>query len=175
MTLIGYWMKAAVPTQWLQVRSLHGALTLLIMERATREEMANVVKDMCDYYSADPEKRRGLNTDGGCVYDNEQGGKCAVGRLLSDQEIEAIKKAGQIDSDVAALAENMQTDEIISIAQFPIVFLELLQDIHDAGNLWKNINSSKASLAARKAYLLELIELGEFDNSKIFRELNFSN
>lgn len=51
------------------------------MSKTKTPTRLQIVKEVTDFYSAHPELR-GLTSDGKCVYQTEDGRKCAVGRYL---------------------------------------------------------------------------------------------
>lgn len=97
-----------------------------------------ILQETKDYYAADP-SRRGVKIDDGvasCVYKNDQGCMCAVGRCLTG---EAFKKVGIIaNSAITTLIRLGSVDDLLrpECRGHSVGFWRMLQKFHDYNANW---------------------------------------
>lgn len=117
---------------------------------------SDLLKETVEYYSEDPEGRRGMN-GGMCSYKTEDGKMCAVGRCIIHPELFQEAGAGDFDNllqyipdyDFEDLAEkdieNLGDDHEGNISKIlkpeykhltDLQFWSTLQSLHDYCNFW---------------------------------------
>ena len=100
------------------------------MNKKTR--MLNFLNETIEFYSKDPVNLRATGDGGGCLYQTEDGRKCAIGRKLIRYEPEFEELS------VYALVWNPRRISALSedIRDLPSDFLKDIQRLHDMGKYW---------------------------------------
>lgn len=99
------------------------------MKQLTKLE---IIEETVKYYSEDV-NRRAMNKEGGCMYKNNEGEMCAVGRCLIDAE-EFARFEGWVDAlDIEFNLESILKDQYTG---HTIDFWKDLQDLHDNPMNW---------------------------------------
>jgi len=109
-----------------------------------RQRMAKIVADTIKFYGKDPANRRSL-IGGNCVYNSKNGTHCAIGRKLKNIHKEKGVSLPCNDDDVDSLAHANgfgDIDEMLvdSARGLSLDFWNDLQNIHDHGTYWDDIN-----------------------------------
>lgn len=103
-----------------------------------QKTMLEILDETVAYYSEDL-SRRGINSEGLCVYEAE-GRYCAVGRCLIDPKKfqEAIKNAGSATAIIYLKEKNLFNDSMFKeeYRGHPIKFWRNLQTLHDTKEFW---------------------------------------
>ena len=99
-----------------------------------RKDMIDFLKSGVTYYSNGG--KRGMSERGVCLYDNDNGGCCFIGRLLSADELLDVKDTASNSSSINTMIKNIgYVPE--RLKGFTIEFLSRCQSIHDDGGNWK--------------------------------------
>jgi len=100
-----------------------------------QKEMTKVLDETVEFYSKNFNKR-GLDPEGICVYrDGEK--RCAIGRLLSEKDLDIIEVCRHIGMGVPALLCGHLVEQLTSpILKMPEHFLTALQRLHDGNEFW---------------------------------------
>jgi hypothetical protein len=95
-------------------------------------EMIHELREMVDYYSHDTNRR--ATSHGTCSYETENGAKCAIGRMLSGEDLTRLESRGMLDD--TGLSDIWDIIETPRVKNLPRRFLEDLQDLHDSDLHW---------------------------------------
>ena len=94
-------------------------------------EMLTELKETVEYYSQDTSRR--AISHGACSYMIEDR-KCAIGRMLSEEDIARLESRGMLDD--TALIDIWDIVETPRVKNLPRKFLDALQDLHDSDLYW---------------------------------------
>ena len=111
------------------------------------------LKETIEYYMEDP-SRRGCNHDmAQCAYLDENGNKCAVGRMLNEY---ALGKYGDVGLCASDLLKDMDFDleghfkkeylTLLSNDDDIQTLLDEVQQLHDLESTWDDFNCAKDTL-----------------------------
>jgi hypothetical protein len=109
-----------------------------------------IIDETVEYYAEDPD-RRGIAEDGTCVYDNGAGGRCAVGRCMTEEALEYLRArnlGGTADYVVLKLQDAGITPFKEEYPEGPIRFWLDLQHLHDSPIQWRG-HAKVVDIAAR--------------------------
>jgi hypothetical protein len=100
--------------------------------------MFAILDDTISHYTSE---NRGYTEDDGCVYENDQGFKCAVGRLLNQRDLNKVRELNLMyNVSVTKLYKVFKSHsaEFTSpkIIGLPVAFLADLQILHDHCSNW---------------------------------------
>lgn len=96
--------------------------------------MLRFLRETKNYYSCDPVNRRAFDDENGCSYLTPDGRKCAIGRHLTEEELSSHGNFLQ-GKNVRTLA--IEFNLLFKIFyEFPIDFLQAMQDFHDMNVYW---------------------------------------
>ncbi len=115
-----------------------------------KQKMLNLLHETVAYYSIDPIKLRSRSSDN-CFYSPVNSGQpdskgCAIGRLIEDEDLK--KELDQLQEEWSVNIRELLTDRQFEnvtkqlpeyLLQFPPIFLNELQILHDTNGHW-NIN-----------------------------------
>lgn len=85
-----------------------------------------------------------------CVYRDGQGGSCAVGCLLTDEEADAIAQAGGNSDDVDSLLSSGLLPERFKTEIDLLIDLQGAHDMADQNNFWPECREALVALAKEK-------------------------
>ena len=109
------------------------------MLNRTKEDYLNLLQETVDYYSEDV-TRRGVTTDGRCLYLSPLGGMCAVGRCISDPKgfEEITMKIGLGSISNINLHKDIDFESLLQekYRGFGIEMWKKLQAFHDNDAHW---------------------------------------
>lgn len=108
--------------------------------------MYNELKEMVRFYSADPELRAANGGD--CAYLDSHGNKCAIGRMLTLEDLARLEARGFLFD--TALSDVWGIIETPRVKNLPIRFLEDLQELHDNDTYWDSSISERGMEYAEK-------------------------
>lgn len=123
---------------------------------AMRKRMLSLLNETVEYYSADV-KRRAFNGKNGCHYMTHDGRKCAIGRLLTEEEMN-IWKDGSLEYSQMYIRYHTPK----ALLGLKVQFIVALQTVHDHSVNWNNTGISQHG----EQFVMMLkskIEDGEFD------------
>lgn len=97
-------------------------------------KMLEVLEDTKLFFEVDVQ-RRVIDEEGNCSYEDAQGNRCAVGRQLTEKDIEILRKMNLLTNvSVIGIKPHLETSKIIF--QFPTDFWEDIQTFHDTEHYW---------------------------------------
>lgn len=96
----------------------------------TKQKLRDILQDTIHEYAADPSRSRAILEDSRCSYDTPDHRRCAVGRLLTEDEIKDLRDRHQLTRLVTIIKD------VPSIAHLPLFFLRDLQALHDSESNW---------------------------------------
>jgi hypothetical protein len=121
-------------------------------------DLLHLLDTTCAYYTR---RNRGIkqNTDNTCVYyEPATGHKCAIGRLLTDEEA-AFVESLRCDSTITRVMHMLQTrqNNILAakiwskLSKYPVRYLQDIQHLHDELEFWddEGLTTSGRKYAAR--------------------------
>lgn len=146
-------------------------------EESLKERMRRILKETVEFYGADPQGRRAVkpidanNAEETCVYRTEDGRRCAIGRLVNDEEAQILADAasGVGGSSVRGILTRRPVSETVLAAQeiirglaLPVSFAMHLQELHDHPENWKYDGISEGG-RVEVADLERTIDTGEYE------------
>jgi hypothetical protein len=110
-----------------------------------RQKMVDMLDEGVKYYTDGG--KRGMHHGGSCVYDTGDGGKCFVGRLLTDEELAECGHKGLMSAGVHNLLSKLDKvpGKLVGINKG---FLSLCQSVHDNGLNWDGNTLTNGGLLA---------------------------
>ena len=106
-------------------------------EPAIENEMLKVLDETVAFYSVNPSERRAM-AGMDCTYmDDETGNKCAIGRLLNQDDLEMLRSNNWLKNvSFLSIRDDLTTKKVLDL---PTKFLCNLQDLHDDNDYWEHI------------------------------------
>ena len=118
--------------------------------------MLRILDETVAYYGKNPDKRRAA-TETGCQYRTDDGRRCAVGRLLTDKELDLlVEKRFNENTGAYYICENMK-EEFPSIVHASGFYVKL-QHLHDESDNWKTRGLGKAGKIRYDIIKADIIE-----------------
>ena len=112
-----------------------------------KEQLYQTLNETISFYSDDPEKLRGVGSDGECKYFcDDSGNRCAIGRLMTVDEAKKAQREGE-SQGVSFLYNTKILPE--ALMEYPSWFLSHLQVLHDSNDYWNSDGLSEEGEAAR--------------------------
>lgn len=93
-----------------------------------------IINQTVKFYSEDP-SRRALNENGGCVYRNDEGNKCAVGRCFNEKKANFLSDLDAKSYDKEYCLDNHLKKKYKGHS---IEFWDDLQGLHDSSYCWNS-------------------------------------
>jgi len=101
---------------------------------ATKEEMVQLLDETVQHYTNNP---RAIDDNGGCMYIAANGCKCAVGRKLSDNDLDIIIAEDINGSGLYQLMNRSLGKELFN--KYGLALMGNLQSLHDGESNWKDL------------------------------------
>jgi hypothetical protein len=128
----------------------------------SKEEYKALLQETVEYYSVDPENKRGFDEERElCEYVTDEGQMCAVGRCMSD---EGRRRYGSYEGDYEDLIGTATTQESIFPEErlgYANQFWRDVQSLHDVKAHWDKDGLTPLGEEARDG-ILRLIEDGAY-------------
>lgn len=110
------------------------------------KKMLAELDDMVSFYSENPMGLRAKER-GSCTYKASNGNKCAIGRMLSEDDLRELEKEGNLeDTSIDSIIGDLTSKRVLDL---PMSFLEALQALHDEDENWIADGLSAAGIKAR--------------------------
>ncbi len=89
---------------------------------------------MVEYYKT---HKRGMSDNGvGCCYINSEGGKCGIGRMMTEESLKFLADNSLNKRAVENVIGNENVDFLPEFEGMELKMMEVLQRIHDADSNW---------------------------------------
>ena len=100
--------------------------------------MKKIIDDTVQFFGADPESNRCMDDDSTCMYTNDQGKHCAIGRFLLPEHQTLEFANVHIQDNVENLEGVINLDDVLipEVRGFPVDFWNDLQVLHDGRYYW---------------------------------------
>lgn len=109
-----------------------------------RIKMLEILEDTKTFYHENPSKR-GIVLGKCCYLNSENGNKCAVGRCLSDEDIEIVH-AREVEGWLSSIWDIWNMITTPKIKSLPMSFWNNLQSFHDCDHHWNEDGISENGL-----------------------------
>jgi hypothetical protein len=126
-----------------------------------QSKMLEILDDTVKYYSEDTDRRAVLYS-GTCAYQDADGNKCAIGRYLSQKDMERIRLDYDLSTPLdgpCGIWDKITTAKIKSLS---FAFWIALQSFHDANRNWTKNGISKRGLQRARG-IKNMILKGKFE------------